>query len=166
MAVDKESERATAAPTHVVAADVATETGCSYPPPFDARMGQGHWRRLGEIFGLTQFGFNLETLQPGAQSSLRHWHTLNDEFLYVLEGQVTLITDAGATTMRAGTCVGFKAGVRNAHHFINRSQSAVHYLIVGSRVAGDQAFYPDDDLMWIDTADESYAAHKDGSRYG
>ena len=81
------------------------------------------------------------------------------------KGQVTLITDAGETTMGPGTCVGFKAGVRNAHHFINRSDRVVHYLVVGSRVPGDQSFYPDDDLIWIDTADDSYAAHKDGSRY-
>ncbi len=128
-------------------------------------MGDSRWRRLGEVFALTQFGFNLETLQPGAQSALRHWHTLNDEFVYVVEGEVTLVTDAGATAMRAGSCVGFKAGLRNAHHFINRSHAAVHYLLVGSRVPGDQAFYPDDDLIWIDTEDGSRAAHKDGTSY-
>jgi uncharacterized cupin superfamily protein len=154
-----------ATPTCVVATDVATESGCSYPAPFAARMGDGHWRRLGEVFGLTQFGFNLETLTPGAQSSLRHWHTLTDEFLYVLEGEVTLVTNAGETVMGAGTCVGFKAGVRNAHHFINRSPKAVHYLLVGARVAGDQAFYPDDDLIWVDTAEGSHAAHKTGVPY-
>jgi uncharacterized cupin superfamily protein len=154
------------APTFVVAADVATETGSgSYPAPFDARMGNARWARLGQVFGLTQFGFNLETLEPGAQSALRHWHTLTDEFVYVLDGEVTLITDAGATAMHAGTCVGFKAGVRNAHHFVNRSNAAVRYLLIGSRVAGDQAFYPDDDLIWIDTGDGSRAAHKDGTSY-
>lgn len=161
----KSTDESAPPPVCILATDVKSETGCSYPEPFKTRMGDGHWRRLGEVFGLTQFGFNLETLQPGAQSSLRHWHTLNDEFLYVLEGEVTLVTDAGDTLMGPGTCVGFKAGVRNAHHFINRSDRAVHYLVMGSRVPGDQAFYPADDLMWIDTADESYAAHKDGARY-
>jgi len=152
----------------VRALDVKAETaqpGTGYPEPYFSRMGQGDWRRLGEVFGLTQYGFNLETLQPDAESALRHWHTLEDEFVYVLEGELMLITDEGATPMTAGMCVGFKAGVKNAHHLANRSTGPARYLVIGARVPGDSCFYPDDDLMWIDTEHGTYPAHKDGTPY-
>ena len=139
--------------------------GTGYPEPFFSRMGDGDWRRLGDAFGLTQFGINLETLQPGAQSALRHWHTLADEFVYMLEGELVLRTDAGETTLTAGMCVGFKAGVRNAHHLVNRSAGAARFLVIGSRVPGDNAFYPDDDLLWIDTEHGHYPARRDGTPY-
>ena len=116
-------------------------------------MGQCEWKRLGDPFGLTQFGLSLETLQPGGQSALRHWHTLTDEFLYLLEGELVLRMNAGETTMTAGMCVGFKAGVRDGHHFVNRSDRPARYLILGSRIPGDNGFYPDDDLMWVDRED-------------
>lgn len=152
-------------PTHVVAREVAVESSGGYPEPLQSRTGHAQWRRLGDVFGLTRFGFNLETLQPGVQSALRHWHTLNDEFVYVLDGEVTLVTDAGETRMTTGMCVGFKAGVRNGHHFINRSDRTVEYLLIGSRIPGDRGFYPDDDLMWIETENGRHAAHKDGRPY-
>ncbi|HEY2862932.1 MAG TPA: cupin domain-containing protein [Casimicrobiaceae bacterium] len=163
--MDQPVEDRPAAPTHVVAREVAAESSGGYPEPFQSRTGIAHWRRLGDAFGLTRFGFNLETLQPGAQSALRHWHTLNDELVYVLDGEVTLVTDAGETRMTAGMCVGFKAGVRNGHHFINRSDRPADYLLIGSRVPGDRGFYPDDDLMWIETENGRHAAHKDGRPY-
>lgn len=153
-------------PVAVVALDVKAESGASYPEPFAARMGEADWRRLGNIFGLTQFGVNLETFAPGAQSALRHWHTLCDEFVYVIEGEMVLRTNAGETLMRPGMCAGFKAGVRNAHHFVNRSARPARMLVLGTRVPGDGCFYPDDDLLWVDAESGSYAAHKDGRRYG
>jgi uncharacterized cupin superfamily protein len=154
-----------AEPAAVVALDVKPESGGGYPEPFNSRMGDGDWRRLGNVFGLTQFGINLETFQPGAQSSLRHWHTLVDEFVYILEGEMVLRNDAGDTIMRPGMCAGFKAGVRNAHHFVNRSDKPARMLVLGTRIPGDGCFYPDDDLMWVETEQGGHAAHKDGTRY-
>jgi uncharacterized cupin superfamily protein len=150
------------------ALDVEAQTaqpGTGYPEPFFSRMGDGDWRRLGDAFGLTQFGFNLETLRPGAESALRHWHTLADELVYMLEGELVLRTDEGETAFTPGMCVGFKAGVRNAHHLVNRSNAPARYLVIGSRIPGDNAFYPDDDLIWIDTEQGSYPAHKNGTPY-
>ena len=152
-------------PAAVVALDIEAESGSGYPEPFKSRMGGADWRRLGTPFGLTRFGINLETFQPGAQSALRHWHTLSDEFVYVLEGEMVLRTDAGDTILRPGMCAGFKAGARNAHHFVNRSDKPARLLVLGTRVPGDTCFYPDDDLMWVDTEQGSHAAHKDGTRY-
>jgi uncharacterized cupin superfamily protein len=150
----------------VAALDAQPETGGGYPEPFRSRMGEADWRRLGNLFGLTQFGINLETFAPGAQSALRHWHTLSDEFVYVLEGEMVLRTDAGETPLRPGMCAGFKAGVRNAHHLVNRSDQPARLLVIGTRVPGDNCFYPDDDLLWVETEGGGVAAHKDGRRYG
>jgi uncharacterized cupin superfamily protein len=153
-------------PSHPIAADtVRVESGSSYPEPFNSRMGSADWRALGEHFGLSQFGFNLETLQPGDQSSARHWHSLADEFIYMLEGELTLNTNDGAFNMRPGMCIGFRAGERNAHHLVNQSQAPARFLVVGSRVPGDTAFYPDDDLAWLQTEAGWHAVHKDGHAY-
>ena len=153
-------------PTAVVALDAQPESGGGYPEPLQSRMGEANWRRLGNLFRLTQFGINLETFQPGAQSALRHWHTLSDEFVYMLEGEMVLCTDAGETLLRPGMCAGFKAGVRNAHHLVNRSDKPARLLVIGTRVPGDNCFYPDDDLLWVETEAGGVAAHKDGRRYG
>lgn len=136
-----------------------------YPEPFRTRMGDRAKRRLGDACGLKRFGVNLVTLGPGGQSALRHWHTLEDEFVYVLSGEVTLVTDAGEQTLFAGQCAGYPGGSRDAHHFVNRSGKPVTYLEIGNRIDGDNAFYPDDDLMWCDDGKGQYAAHKDGRRY-
>ena len=154
---------ADATPIH--ANSLPAESGCSYPEPFRTRMGQCTWQRLGDPFGLTQFGISLETLQPGGQSSLRHWHTQTDEFLYLLDGEIVLRTNTGETTVTPGMCVGFKAGARDGHHFVNRSDRPARYLILGSRIPGDNAYYTDDDLMWVDREDGSFPAHKDGTPY-
>ena len=140
--------------------------GTSYPEPFRSRVSDRVKRRLGDACGLTRFGVNLVTLGPGAQSALRHWHTLEDEFVYVLSGELTLVTDAGEQTLTSGTCAGYSAGSRDAHHFINRGDEPATYLEIGNRIDGDNAFYPDDDLMWCDDGNGIYAAHKDGRRYG
>ena len=122
-------------------------------------------RKLGDACGLTRFGVNLVTLGPGGESALRHWHTLEDEFVYVLHGEAVLVTNAGEQVLTAGMCAGYAAGARDAHHFVNRSSLPVTYLEIGNRVEGDNAFYPDDDLMWCEDENGVYAAHKDGRRY-
>ena len=146
-------------------ADVPEKWGSGYPEPFRSRMGDRAKRALGDACGLTRFGVNLVTLGPGGQSALRHWHTLEDEFVYVLDGELVLVTDAGEQRLAAGMCAGYPAGNRDAHHMHNRGTKPARYLEVGNRVSGDQAFYPDDDLMWIPAEDGEYPAHKDGRRY-
>jgi uncharacterized cupin superfamily protein len=146
-------------------ASVPEETRSSYPEPFRSRMGDRKKRRLGDAFGLTQFGVNLVTLGPGAQSALRHWHTLEDELVYVLSGEVVLRTNGGEQVLRAGTCAGFKGGIRDGHHFLNRSDAPAQYLEIGSRVPGDNAFYPDDDVVWVEIDGETHAAHRDMHLY-
>ena len=140
--------------------------GSGYPEPFKSRMGDRVKKRLGDACGLTKFGVNLVTLGPGGQSALRHWHTLEDEFVYVLEGEVVLVTNEGEQTLTSGMCAGYPAGSKNGHHFINRSRSPAKYLEMGTNVPGDTAFYPDDDLRLMETEDEGMVyAHKDGRRY-
>src|SRR5438477_10111626 len=111
--------------------------GSGYPEPFKSRMGDRVKRRLGASCGLKNLGVNLVSLGPGGQSALRHWHTLEDEFVYVLEGEVVLVTDAGEQVLTAGMCAGYPAGSRDAHHFINRSAATAQYLEVGTRVKAD-----------------------------
>jgi uncharacterized cupin superfamily protein len=144
---------------------VAETTGSGYPEPFKSRVGQRAKRRLGDACGLNKFGVNLVTLGPDGQSALRHWHTLEDEFVYVLSGAVTLVTNQGEQLLRAGACAGYPAGSRDAHHFINKSDQPAQYLEIGSRIEGDNAFYPDDDLMWAETEQGTIATHKDGRPY-
>ena len=149
----------------ITAIEVSPRTGSPYPEPFHSRMARGTWRALGEQFGLTQFGFNFETLEPGGQSSLRHWHTLEDEFVYMLEGEVVLRLNDGEFPLRPGMCIGFKAGEPNAHHLINRSTQRARYIVVGSRVPGDLGHYPDDDVAWFGTEKGFRMVHKDGTPY-
>jgi uncharacterized cupin superfamily protein len=139
--------------------------GSTYPEPYRSRVAGRTRRRLAPALELTKLGVNLTTLAPGAQSALRHWHTQDDEFVYVLEGEVVLVTDDGEQTLRAGMCAGYPAASRDGHHFINRSAKPVRYLEVSSKVPGDTAFYPDDDLFLLETEDGRVMAHKDGRRY-
>jgi uncharacterized cupin superfamily protein len=138
----------------------------NYPEPYASRMKGREKRPLGELFGLTNFGVNLTRLAPGAQSALRHAHTRQDEFIYVLEGRPTLITDAGATVLEPGMCAGFKAGSGDAHHLVNRGSEDVFYLEVGDRTPGDAAAYPDDDLQAVVGSDGRWRfLRKDGTQY-
>lgn len=146
-------------------ASVPERRGSGYPEPFRSRMGDRVKRRLGDACGLTRFGVNLVTLGPGGQSALRHWHTREDEFVYVLEGEVVLVTDAGEQVLRAGDCAGYPAGRSDGHHFVNRSGAPARYLEVGNRDPADRAFYPDDDLQMAGDRENVRYVHKDGSAY-
>ena len=144
---------------------VAEHRGSGYPEPFRTRMGERAKRRLGDACGLTRLGVNLATLGPGGQSALRHWHTQDDEFVYVLSGEVVLVTSAGEQALTPGMCAGYPAGNKDGHHFINRSAAPATYLEIGNRIEGDNALYPDDDLMWGEDEQGIIAMHKDGRRY-
>lgn len=146
-------------------ATVPERRGSGYPEPFRSRMGDRVKRRLGEACGLTRYGVNLVTLAPGAQSALRHWHTREDEFVYLLEGEVVLVTNDGEQTLHAGDCAGYPGGRPDGHHFINRSNLPARYIEIGDRDPGDAPFYPDDDLAWVDDAQGARYTHKDGSSY-
>ena len=138
--------------------------GTDYPSPFDEPCRERLRRRLGDLAGLTQFGVNLLALPPGAWSSQRHWHTVEDEFVYVLDGEVVLVTDAGEEILKAGDCAGFPAGVRDGHHLQNRSTHAATVLEIGARrIADDEAFYSDIDMHAL-KGDAGYA-HRDGRPY-
>jgi len=137
--------------------------GSDYPPPFDGRLRERVRRALGDAAGLTQFGVNLQRLAPGAWSSQRHWHTAEDEFVWVLEGEVVLVTDSGEEVLIAGDCAGFKAGAADGHHIQNRSNRDALLLEIGSRRPDeDTVEYPDIDLRW--TAATDYT-HKDTTPY-
>lgn len=138
----------------------------NYPEPFASRMAGREKRPLGEPFGLRNFGVNLTRLAPGAVSALRHAHSRQDEFIYVLEGRPTLITDEGEAVLEPGMCAGFRAGTGDAHHLVNRSTQDVVYLEVGDRAAGDQGTYPDDDLKAVLGPDGAWRfTRKDGTPY-
>jgi uncharacterized cupin superfamily protein len=136
-----------------------------YPEPFASRIKGRDKRVLGDIFGLTNFGVNLTCLSPGAYSSLRHAHTKQDEFIYILQGNPVLITDEGESQLTLGMCAGFKAGTGNAHQLLNRSSEVVIYLEIGDRSVGDSAIYTDDDLRAFLVDSKWSFAHKDGSPY-
>jgi len=124
----------------------------NYPQPFASRMAGREKRSLGDLFGLTNFGVNLTRLAPSAISALRHAHSKQDEFIYILQGCPTLHTDEGRMKLSPGMCAGFKAGTGNGHHLENESSEEVIYLEVGDRTPGDEGSYPDDDLkaVWLD----------------
>lgn len=129
-------------------------------------MMEGREKRvLGDLFGLKNFGVNLTTLAPGARSALRHSHTTQDEFIYVLEGTPTLVTDAGETPLLPGMCAGFRAGSGDAHQLVNRSTEPAVYLEIGDRSPGDIVRYPDDDLVARSTPHGWTFARKDGTPY-
>ena len=139
----------------------------SYPEPHRAD-NQRRWnRRLGDHAGLKNFGVNFTRIVPGGQSSSRHWHSRQDEFVYVLEGEVVLETDAGEENLRSGMCAGFPAGTRDGHRFLNRSSTDVLLLVVGDRTPGDEAGYPDIDMHAVMGPDGRYRfARKDGTGFG
>ncbi|MGC2032880.1 MAG: cupin domain-containing protein [Steroidobacteraceae bacterium] len=138
--------------------------GSRYPPPFDAPCAARSRQRLGDAADLSDFGVNLLRLAPGAWSSQRHWHSAEDEFIYVLDGEVVLVTEAGEEILRAGDCAGFKAGVPDGHHLLNRAAREAVVLEVGSRkIAEDEGEYPDIDLRFL--KGRAGFARKDGTAY-
>jgi uncharacterized cupin superfamily protein len=142
-----------------------TLTGTLYPSPHDGPCRARVREKLGDAAGLTQFGVNLLTLPPGAWSAQRHFHSEEDEFVFVLEGEVTLVTDRGSETLRAGDAAGFKAGDPNGHCLKNLSSAAARVLEVGSRVPADAATYPDIDLLAPAFGLPAIYTHKDGTPY-
>jgi uncharacterized cupin superfamily protein len=134
-----------------------------YPPPHDEQVAGRSKRRLGDAAGLTQFGVNLTTIKPGSASALRHWHENEDEFVYVLQGELTLIENEGETILKPGDAAGFKAGVANGHCLVNRSGRDAVYLEVGSRAKRERAHYSDVDLAVVKDETGVRYSRKDGS---
>lgn len=153
-------------PLAILALDAPLRTKPSnYPEPFAKQMEGRLKQPLGDLFGLNNFGVNLTRLRPGAVSSLRHAHSKQDEFIYILEGHPTLHTDEGHTPLRPGMCAGFKAGTGNGHRLINNTAEDVVYLEVGDRTPGDEGSYPDDDIQ-AQLVNGTWAfTHKDGTPY-
>ena len=153
-------------PVAVVAAEApARAKPSSYPEPFASRMAGRQKRPLGDLFGLTNFGVNLTKLAPGAASALRHAHTKQDEFVYILQGHPTLHTDEGQTRLSPGMCAGFRAGTGNGHRLINETREEAVYLEVGDRTPDDEGSYPDDDLKALMVDGKWKFVHKDGLPY-
>ena len=140
-------------------------TGSAYPSPFAAACANRQKRALGNPFGLSHFGVNLVRLSPGTASSQRHWHSREDEFVYVLEGEAVLVTNAGEQVMTPGMCAGFPAGVADGHQLVNRSDRDVVYLEVGDRVPGDEVDYSDIDMLLRMVDGERRFVRKDGTPY-
>lgn len=144
-------------------ANAPIREGSNYPAPYDAPCASRLRRKLGDAGGLRDFGVNLTTLPPGAWSSLRHWHSHEDELVFVLEGELTLIEDDGETILRAGDCATFPGNSGDGHQMINRSSTTAVYLEVGSRKTEDVTTYSDIDMK-VSNADDRYV-HKDGTPY-
>ena len=153
-------------PVTILASEAPARTRPSnYPEPFASRMAGREKRPLGDLFGLTNFGVNLTRLSPGAVSSIRHYHTKQDEFIYILEGRPTLHTDEGPTVLSPGMCAGFKADTGNGHNLENQTDEDVLYLEIGDRTPGDEGYYPDDDLRAMHVEGKWKFVHKDGTSY-
>ena len=146
-------------------AAVPVKTGSIYPDPYAAMVAGRSSLRLGQAGGLTQFGVNLVTLEPGAMSSLRHWHLHEDEFVMVTEGECVMVTDAGAEVMRQGDCAAFPAGMADGHHFINQTDAPARFLVVGTKAPREVATYSDVDLMVVMEDGTATFTRKDGSAY-
>ncbi len=154
-------------PVALVAAEAPPRAKASnYPEPFYSQMTKRQKRPLGDLFGLTNFGVNLTRIAPGGASALRHAHTKQDEFVFILEGAPTLVTDAGRTQLKPGICAGFKAGTGDAHHLLNETGEDVVYLEIGDRTPGDVATYPDDDIAAAFVDGRWRFTRKDGTPYG
>lgn len=144
---------------------VPVRSSTIYPAEFQSVVAGREKAALGNAAGLTQFGVNLTRLKPGAASALRHWHEQEDEFVYVIEGELTLVEDEGETLLKAGEAAGFKAGIANGHHLLNRSARDAIYLEIGTRAAHERAHYPDDDLAFIRDENGMRFIHKSGEPY-
>ena len=144
---------------------VPVKTGSIYPEPYAAMMKGRSSLRLGDAGGLTQFGVNLVTLEPGALSSLRHWHLAEDEFVMVTAGECVMVQDDGETVMRPGDCAAFPAGSTDGHHFINRSDRPAQFLVVGTKAPREVATYSDVDLRVELEGGKARFTHRDGTEW-
>ena len=140
-----------------------TRVGVGYPEPYRSQVGDMVRRQLGDAAGLSQYGVNLATLSPGCISSVRHWHENEDEFVFVIAGEVVLVEDGDEAVLRVGDAAGFKAGVANGHHLVNRSDEPATFLEVGSRLAEERGHYPDENLAFHKEGGKSRFTRKDGS---
>jgi uncharacterized cupin superfamily protein len=146
--------------------EIEPVSGSSYPAPHDEGLGEYRAWKLSDAGALTQFGALVEELAPGARSSLRHWHENEDEFVYLLSGEVVLVDDEGDHAMRPGDSAAFPAGDRNGHHLQNRSDRPATYLVVGTRAERDRCHYPDHDLVYWREGDRKGYAKRDGTPIG
>jgi len=144
---------------------ITPELGSSYPAPFDALVAGRERRRLGDALGLTNFGVNLLRVPAGCASSQRHWHSRQDELVYVVSGELVLVTDAGEQTLTAGMVAGFPAGRRDGHHLVNRSGRDAVLLEIGDRMPGDEVDYADIDMVLRSVEGAERFQHKDGTPY-
>jgi len=142
------------------------KSGTIYPAPYDQRVKGRTSQRLGAFGGLTQFGVNLVRLEPGAASSMRHWHLKEDEFVLVTNGPLTLHSDAGETVMETGDAAAFPAGDTDAHRFTNHTDEPPEFLVVGTSIDGEEATYPDDDLKVRLSGGTATFTHHDGTPLG
>ena len=145
--------------------DLPEQKGSNYPEEFSSLVAGRSKKRLGDAAKLQNFGVNLVKLEPGSWSAIRHWHFLQDEFVYILEGEVTLVTNIGEQALKAGMAAGFPAGEADGHHLINRSNSAVIYLEIGDRTPKEEVNYPDVDLTAKYSHNGWLFTHKDGSAW-
>ena len=154
------------APPALDPADVVPRNSTGYPEPYRSRVLPREKRALGDALGLTKIGVNLSTLLPGKESSMRHYHTREDEMVFILEGEVVLRTDGGEQVLRAGMCAGFPGGSRDGHHLVNRSGAPVRYLEISNRDPQDGAGYSDVDMvMHRDAAGRNVFTRRDGSAF-
>jgi uncharacterized cupin superfamily protein len=144
---------------------VTPRTATVYPPEFADVVKGREKRSLGDFFGLTQYGVNLTTLAPGAWSSHRHWHEKEDEFIFIVEGEITLIDDSGEYLLMPGMCAGFKAGVSNRHHLANKTKAPVTYLEIGTRAPQEQAHYSDVDMLYVRNGNTITVTRKSGEPF-
>ncbi|MBV9835566.1 MAG: cupin domain-containing protein [Alphaproteobacteria bacterium] len=152
-------------PISVRVTNLPEQVGTDYPSPYNQPCLERRRRALGDVFGLSQFGVNLLELSPGTWSAQRHWHEREDEFVYVLEGEVDLVTDAGSTTLSAGMIAGFRAGEPNGHHLVNRSGHVARVLEVGTRSNAETAHYADIDMLYREVGVPEGYYRRDGSPY-
>jgi uncharacterized cupin superfamily protein len=142
---------------------VEAHIGSTYPEPYASQMGDRAFQALGDAAGLTQFGVNMVTMPPGAISSLRHWHSNEDEFVWVTTGELVLVQNGGETVMQAGNAAGFKAGDRDGHHLQNRSNTEASFLAIGTRAQDDTCTYSDVDLINHTSGPRNWFTLRDGS---
>ena len=146
-------------------AQVPAATGSAYPEPFKSRVATRRKQRLSDALGLKNYGVNLTTIPPGAVSALRHWHTHEDEFIYIVSGELVLVTDGGEQVLGPGMCAGFPAGKADGHCLVNRTSKDAVYLEVGDRKPDDAVTYPDDDIAGRATPQGRRFMRKDGTPY-